>query len=111
LDPAQRLTGEAPLPDTLYGHGCAVAALAYLGEYVLASGGGNGDIRFWDLHTMKELEKGRRKEAHQAPVTGLSFVASRRQLASTAEVRDAMSSACSMESQHCVYPDVSPEDT
>jgi WD40 repeat protein len=86
LDPAQRLAGEAPLPDTLHGHCAPIAALVYLGDWVLASGGANGDIRFWDLHTMKELEKARRADAHQAPVTGLTFVASRLELASTAEV-------------------------
>lgn len=71
-------------PDCLYGHAQQVTALAMLKNFVLASAGHDQDIRFWDLHTMQEIETGRKVEAHQAPVSGLSYCAERDELASIA---------------------------
>eukprot|EP00892_Ulva_mutabilis_P011728 jgi/Ulvmu1/8928/UM005_0019.1 len=75
---------QAGQPDCLYGHTQQVAALAVLKNYVLASAGHDQEIRFWDLHTMQEIEAGRKVEAHQAPVSGLSYCAERDELASSA---------------------------
>lgn len=71
-------------PDCLYGHTQQVAALAVLKNFVLASAGHDQEIRFWDLHTMQEIEAGRKVEAHQAPASGLSYCAERDELASIA---------------------------
>ena len=53
-------TSDEPLPDTLLGHTQAVTALALLPDYVLLSGGFDATLRFWDLHTMHELEGARK---------------------------------------------------
>jgi WD40 repeat protein len=86
LRPAARAVskGTAALPDVLEGHAGRVTALAMLGNFVVASGGADRQIRFWDLHTMKEIEAGRKQEAHQAPLSGLAHIPWRDQLASTA---------------------------
>ena len=86
LHPEQRMHGGAPVSDPLRGHKGAVCALAHLGNFVLASGGADGDLRFWDLHTMRELDGSRKAQAHQAHITGLAYVPSTRELGSAAQV-------------------------
>lgn len=86
LHPEQRMHGAATVSDPLRGHKGAVCALAYLGDFVLVSGGADRDLRFWDLHTLRELDGSRKAQAHQAQITGLAFIASRQELASAAQV-------------------------
>lgn len=76
--------GSDARPDCLYGHTQQVSALAVLKNFVLASAGHDQEIRFWDLHTMQEIEAGRKVEAHQAPTSGLAYCAERDELASIA---------------------------
>lgn len=76
--------GAEARPYYLCGHTQQVAALAVLKNFVLASAGHDQEIRFWDLHTMQEIEAGRKVEAHQAPASGLSYCEERNELASIA---------------------------
>lgn len=73
-----------PLPTELNGHTDKVTALVVLKNYVAASGGHDRQIRFWDLHTMTEIESGRKEEAHQAPICRLSYSEDRNEMASVA---------------------------
>ena len=84
LDRRQRVQEDFPLPEELYGHEHRVTGLELLRDFVLVSVSHDRSMRFWDLHTMKEIERGRKLEAHQAPVAGLCYNAERDELATWA---------------------------
>jgi WD40 repeat protein len=68
----------------LRGHSERITSLAILKHCVVASASYDRQIRFWDLHTLKEIEAARKVDAHQAPITRLSYAHDRDELASVA---------------------------
>lgn len=73
-----------PRPEVLTGHSAAVSALVMLKDWVLLSASFDCTLRFWDLHTMQELQAGRKVCAHNAPITALAYAAERDEVASVA---------------------------
>lgn len=71
---------ENEVPDVLCGHEGRVTALACCADAVLASGGGDRKLCFWDLHTRHCIKS--ISAAHERPIQALCFAAERDELAS-----------------------------